>query len=196
MSNFLALFRRNQNEATAEVVVAPRDPAEMIGRGGTTVPSVAPVHKDRRNALGIKAVIDSSTTIRGPVETKNSALVDGNIEGNVTVTGTSRMALLRETCHVRGNVTAPIVMIAGEVHGDVVGRAVRLFRTAIVHGSITAERLGIDAGATIDGGVVRCGEAAAHAVREAMGERPVASVADGQADGPSAFAAARSSRAA
>lgn len=194
MNNFLALFRHGApSEATAEVVTAPRD----ISMGGATVAAVTPVHKERRNALGIKAVIDSSTTIRGPLETKNSALVDGTIEGNVTVTGTSRMALLRETCHVRGNVSAPIVMVAGEVHGDIVGRAVRLFRTAIVHGSITAERLGIDAGATIESGVVRCGEAASHAVREAMGERSVSAVADGPvAGGPSEFAAARRSQAA
>lgn len=182
MSNLLTLFRRNQQrETTAEVVVAPKTAADAA-----VMPTTA-VSKDRRNALGIKAVVDGSTVIHGPIETRNSALIDGTIEGSVTVTGTSRMALLRETCHVQGNVTAPIVMVAGEVRGDIVGRAVRLFRTAVVHGSITAERLGIDAGATIGSGLVLCGEAAAKAVREAMDERPAAAAGEQPASDPAPF---------
>lgn len=133
MANFLALLRRKPEPTSTPIVHAPPAPGANQERKG--------------NYLGVRTVIAEGTTITGSLSVQENIIVNGRVEGNLSAL--ECLALLKPTSVVTGLVQAGQLYVAGEVHGGLRGRFIRLFPSAKVCGTIEAERLVIDMGASI-----------------------------------------------
>lgn len=102
----------------------------------------------------VRSLVAGGMTIEGNITSRNGAAVDGTVSGDVTILGANTALLIRDGARVHGTARAPMVLVRGEVYGDIEGRFVRLFAGCRVHGAIRAGRLVVDDGATIlNGGV-------------------------------------------
>ena len=87
--------------------------------------------------------------VRGNIDVSESLMVLGSVDGDVRVEGKGMALLAKKGSVILGNAEAGIVLLAGEVFGDVEGSIVRLYCTATVHGRISARRLIVDDGAVV-----------------------------------------------
>ena len=121
----------------------------------------APAHDDRSQAVprtGGQATIGRSITIRGEVTGDEDLLIDGRIEGSVTLDQHS--ITIGPEGKVKANVAARIVTVEGRVDGNLTGEEqVVLRRSSVVQGDIKAPRVVLEDGAQFRGGV-QMGEAA------------------------------------
>lgn len=133
MSKLIALFRRPASPIAADLVPLSQ-PLARRGKPGT-------------NHLGIKTVIDAGAVVTGGLQVKENIIINGVVRG--AVEGPSCLVLLKETGLIAGGVHAGQLYVAGEVHGDILAKFVRLFPTARVSGSISADKIVVDLGASI-----------------------------------------------
>jgi cytoskeletal protein CcmA (bactofilin family) len=117
------------------------------------------------------ASIGKSVQIRGEVKGSEDLLVDGLVEGTITLTE-SRLSI-GPNAHVQANVSARDVVILGTLKGDIqaTGR-VELRSGSNLVGDIRAARLSIEENALFSGKVDLVQNAA-----PATGERPASSAA-------------------
>ena len=95
--------------------------------------------------------IGADLTIEGQIRAEGSITVEGYIEGLVRLDGVLTVA---ETGIVRGPVSAPSVIIAGRVIGDIAcSGLVELRASAHVFGNIVAGRISVSPGAQHQGNV-------------------------------------------
>ncbi len=95
-------------------------------------------------------VIGKSITIRGEVSGDEDLLVDGTIDGSITLSA-SRLTI-GPNGRVKANLVARDVIIFGQVSGNVLATgSVDLRQSATLKGDITAARLAIEENATIQG---------------------------------------------
>ncbi len=97
----------------------------------------------------ISTVVGRGTHIVGPVTIKNSARIDGHIEGGVT---SDREIFIGEGGIVDGKIKSQFVVIGGKVTGSVKAtKRVILEEKAELHGNIHTEKLKIVDGAVFNG---------------------------------------------
>jgi len=97
----------------------------------------------------ISTVVGRGTYIVGPVTIKNSARIDGHIEGEVTV---DHEVFIGEGGIVNGKIICEIVVIGGKVTGSVqAALRVILEEKAELHGDIYTGNLKIANGAVFNG---------------------------------------------
>lgn len=101
---------------------------------------------------GAAAVIGKSVEIRGEVKGSEDLLVDGHVEGTVTLTE-SRLTI-GPNAHVEANVSARDVVVLGVLNGNIhaTGR-VELRQGSNVVGDVSAARLSIEENANFRGKV-------------------------------------------
>jgi len=99
----------------------------------------------------VRSLVAGGMTIDGNISSQNGAALDGVVNGDVCVRNANAALLVRETAVVNGSVRAPIIMVCGEINGDIEGRFVRLYPGSRVSGAIRAARLIVDDGAHILG---------------------------------------------
>jgi len=97
----------------------------------------------------ITSMVGEGMVVAGPVVVRDSLMVFGQLRAGVRATGEGSVLLLREGSVVQGDVVAPIVLVKGNVRGNISGKTVRLYRGSKVLGQIRAENLIVDDGATI-----------------------------------------------
>ena len=108
----------------------------------------------------VTAWIGPSIGINGDVVSSENMTVAGRIEGNVTVR--DHALVIAAGGSVRGNITARAVVIHGEVFGSITAESrVEVAATGFVKGDITAPRMVIMEGATLQGKVGISAEPAA-----------------------------------
>jgi cytoskeletal protein CcmA (bactofilin family) len=110
--------------------------------------------------LGSPTVIARGTTIRGDLTFTGAMFLEGRIEGTLRAEGDD--ASLTQTTQgvVHGEIQAPVVVIHGEVHGDVhASERLQLGGEARVDGNIYYKVLQMDAGARVNGKMVHQTEA-------------------------------------
>ena len=95
----------------------------------------------------VPSIISSDVVVKGNVSTSGEIQLDGTIEGDVK----SKNLTIGENGTVKGKVTADDVIVKGSVNGSIVGRNVRLERSAKLNGDICHQTLSIEAGAYIEG---------------------------------------------
>ena len=95
----------------------------------------------------IPSIISSDVVVKGNVSTSGEIQLDGTIEGDVK----SKNLTIGENGTVKGKVTADDVIVKGSVNGSIVGRNVRLEKSAKLNGDICHQTLSIEAGAYIEG---------------------------------------------
>lgn len=114
----------------------------------------------------VPASIGKSVQIRGEVKGSEDLLVDGFVEGTITLTE-SRLTI-GPNARVQANVSARDVIVIGSLHGNVnAGGRVELRAGSHLTGDIRAARLSIEENATFSGKVDLVQTAAAAAAQPA-----------------------------
>jgi cytoskeletal protein CcmA (bactofilin family) len=98
------------------------------------------------------ARIGKSVVIRGEVKGGEDLIIDGRVEGTVTLTE-SRLTI-GATANVAADLSARDVLIQGEVHGNIVASGrVELRSGCLVEGDVRATRLAVEDNAVFRGKV-------------------------------------------
>ena len=98
-------------------------------------------------ANSVPSIISSDVTIKGNISTTGEIQLDGTVEGDVN----SNSLTIGEHGTVKGKVTADDVVVKGTVKGSIVGRNIRLEKSAKLTGDLCHQTLSIEAGAYIEG---------------------------------------------
>lgn len=100
---------------------------------------------------GISTVVGAGATFTGNFKGTENYVIYGTIIGDCNLDGT---VVVEEGGLWRGNITAQIVVIAGELHGDVVAhKKIELAQTAKIVGSISGPTVAVAEGAVIEGAI-------------------------------------------
>lgn len=100
---------------------------------------------------GISTVIGAGAIFSGQFRGVENYVIYGTIEGDCNLDGT---VVVEEGGHWHGNITALNVIIAGDVHGDIVaGKKLELAPTAKITGTISGPTIAIAEGAVIEGSI-------------------------------------------
>jgi len=127
---------------------------------------------------GVPSIISPDLTIVGDLRSEGDLQVDGAVEGDIT----SRLLTIGQSARVQGALTADTVRVYGRVQGRIEAKSVALASTARVDGDIVHESLSMEAGASVEGRLIRRVAPAAARSSAAMPE-PVSSVAASSAAG-------------
>ena len=131
-------------------------------------------NKPAQNAGQIDTLIGSQVVIRGDLHFSGGLYIEGRIIGKVVAEeGQHAIVTLAEQGSIEGEVRAPVVVINGQLHGDVhAGDRVELAAKARVRGNVHYQVVEMTAGAQLTGRLIHAemnqAEAAAWPVAEAM----------------------------
>ena len=93
--------------------------------------------------------MSSGVSIKGDVTFRTTLVIDGNVEGTITSTGTLTVG---QHAHIRGQITAASVTVQGTIDGNVfASERCALESGATLRGDIEAPRLAVDENATFLG---------------------------------------------
>ena len=102
-----------------------------------------------RTGVGREAVIGKSTRVRGRVSGDGDLLVEGTVEGDITVSGD---LVIAEGGRATSSIDAGGVTLRGELEGDVKARGNVLVESgARVRGDVQAESVSLEEGAVFVG---------------------------------------------
>lgn len=94
-------------------------------------------------------MLSSGVSIKGDVTFKTELVIDGEVEGSITSTGTLTVG---EHARIRGDIMAGSVSVKGTVEGNVTAtERCALEAGATLRGDIEAPRLAVDENATFLG---------------------------------------------
>lgn len=102
------------------------------------------------------SIISTDMRVIGDLNSDGEIQVDGNIDGDIR----TRVLLVGETAHIKGEIIADSVRVHGTITGQVKANSVSLASTAHVVGDILHENLSIDKGAYLEGHCRRFSDAA------------------------------------
>ncbi|KAF1687197.1 cell shape determination protein CcmA [Pseudoxanthomonas broegbernensis] len=110
----------------------------------------------QRDGFAIDTLIGPDVVVRGDVEFSGGLYVEGRIQGKVqSVAGKPATLILSENGFIEGEVHAPVVVINGELTGDVhAGERVELAPRARVQGNVHYAVVEMSAGAQLTGRLV------------------------------------------
>ena len=104
-----------------------------------------------KTAAGAKpaapSIVSADMAVSGNLKSKGDIQVDGTVEGDIT----SNKLTIGAAASVRGMIEAEVVVIAGEVFGQIKARQVSLLKTARVMADVVQEKLSIEPGAVFEG---------------------------------------------
>lgn len=101
---------------------------------------------------GGSAAIGASIRIRGDVTGDENLIIQGEIEGTITVHGHN--VTISKTGKVKANIQATQIIVEGELAGDMLGVEKVIIRdTGNVHGNIVAPRVTLEDGALFKGSI-------------------------------------------
>lgn len=106
----------------------------------------------------LTAFIDQGSEFSGKLSFKDTVRIDGRFEGEISSENT---LIVGESGHVTANIRSQVVIVSGEVHGDIhASGMVTLHKTAKVFGDLHTERLAVEEGAQLSGRVEMSGKPA------------------------------------
>ncbi|CAA7619754.1 Cell shape determination protein CcmA [Candidatus Terasakiella magnetica] len=112
----------------------------------------AAVHSSRSNHAGLPlSVIGADVRIVGNIYTQGEMQIDGQVEGDITC----QRLLVGEGGRITGEVTAETVQVHGALTGKISASAVTIARSANVVGDVIQDSLEIEAGASMEGRLIR-----------------------------------------
>lgn len=139
--------------------------------------------KPRRHKPGtVDTLVGSNTEIRGDVLFSGGLHVDGRIKGKVLANAGEAASLsVSETGSIEGDVSVPILMVNGQVSGNVhAGQKMTLAPNARVTGNVYYNLIEVQGGAEVNGQMVHDpnGDRVPGSVLESRGESGAAGVRD------------------
>jgi cytoskeletal protein CcmA (bactofilin family) len=140
-----------------EIVVADVIPKATPQPAPASVPPTQPVqghapqpHLEPRRRR--RAVMGPKISFKGELVGEEDLLIQGNVEGVVYLKGHN--LTIGDGAIVRADILAKNVIVEGDVTGDVIGQERIIMRsTSNVRGNVVAERITMDDGAKIRGGI-------------------------------------------
>lgn len=99
----------------------------------------------------IPSIIGTSMKVSGNLDSEGAVQIEGTIHGDVRCAEVT----VGRTANVLGNIEAEVANIHGTVNGEIRARSVIMSSTARVTGDVIHEELTIDAGAYIEGQMMR-----------------------------------------
>ena len=97
----------------------------------------------------LTAFIDQGSEFTGKLSFKDTVRIDGRFEGEISSENT---LIIGESGSVHANIHSEIVIISGEVHGDIfANQQITLHKNARVTGNLKTKGLAVDEGAEING---------------------------------------------
>jgi len=95
------------------------------------------------------SIISSEAKFTGSITGDDSLRIVGNYEGEIGIGG---LVWIEETAKVVGRVTAPYVIVEGEVEGDIVtARHVEIRRKGRIRGDISSDIIAMEKGCVVEG---------------------------------------------
>lgn len=92
----------------------------------------------------LTAFIDQGSEFTGKLSFKDTVRIDGSFEGEITSENT---LIVGETGRVQASIESEVVIISGEVHGDIhARRQLTLHKTARVYGNVLTASLVVEEG--------------------------------------------------
>lgn len=127
----------------------------MLPRLGKALGAVsAAAHNGSRHSSGLPlSVIGPDVKIIGNIITQGEMQIDGQVEGDISCL----RLLVGEGGRISGEVTAEIVQVHGELNGKINASAVLISKSGRVTGDVTQDSLEIEAGASMEGRLIRRG---------------------------------------
>jgi cytoskeletal protein CcmA (bactofilin family) len=113
--------------------------------------------KGARNGTNtVETLIGPRVTIRGDVQFSGGLYVEGKIIGKITAEeGSAAVLTISEQGMIEGEVHAPVVIIAGSLHGDIhASERIEFSPTAKVQGNVHYKVVQMTAGATLTGRLI------------------------------------------
>jgi cytoskeletal protein CcmA (bactofilin family) len=115
-----------------------------FGKGGGT--------SSRKSATGgTLSLIGADVRIVGNITTEGEIQIDGQLEGDIVC----HRLLIGESGRITGEITAETTQVHGEVIGKITAGAVVIARAARIAGDIIHDSIEIEAGAQLEGRLVR-----------------------------------------
>ena len=96
----------------------------------------------------ISTILGEGCVIRGDIECKDHARIDGTIEGNVTAT---HGLVLGGKGILNGNVKTHEVVVYGIIKGNLDSKHLEIKSSGEIHGDVSTEKIQIHMGATCNG---------------------------------------------
>ncbi|MGB8326542.1 MAG: polymer-forming cytoskeletal protein [Steroidobacteraceae bacterium] len=128
----------------ASTGIAPRE-AER----GNPAPLHADAQRKAREHELRESVISAGLTIDGKIDGAGSLRLGGRFKGDVSIDGN---LTIDAGAHLAGQVRASVVVIGGELEGNVIGaKRVEVLDTAVVTGDVKAGTIAVAAGARMRG---------------------------------------------
>ncbi len=103
------------------------------------------------------SVIGPDVKIVGNIFTQGEMQIDGHVEGDIVC----QRLLVGEGGRISGEVTAEIVQVHGELTGKINASTVLITKSGRVTGDVTQDSLEIEAGASMEGRLIRRGSSKA-----------------------------------
>ncbi|MDR1024721.1 MAG: polymer-forming cytoskeletal protein [Treponema sp.] len=104
--------------------------------------------------FSVNTIIGPNCELNGDLSTDGFTRVDGNIRGNLTVTG---RVVVGESARMRGNISGTVVTIGGVIRGNVLAsERLTILSGALVLGDIITRRIQADEGCLVHGRVRVC----------------------------------------
>lgn len=156
------MFERNKGKQSAP----PQDYSPTSSQTPSTASTSGSV--DVRK----KAMIGSSITIKGTVSGDEDLLIQGKVEGAITLK--DHEVSVGQSGQITADITAKIIRIDGEVTGDISGsEKVILSKSGNVRGNIVAPRVTLEDGAIFKGSIdMDPGDTATNSVSLAPEKKP------------------------
>lgn len=133
----------------------------------------AAVNTVRTNGTSVLSVIGYDVHITGNIETSGEMQIDGQVDGDVFCGS----LIVGENACITGEINANLVKLHGELRGKVNAATVSIARTARVVGDIIHESVEIEAGAQLDGRLLRRDASTTPATSLPAPEKPAAATA-------------------
>lgn len=109
-------------------------------------------HGARTGTGGVPlSVIGADVRIVGNIFTQGEMQIDGQVEGDITC----HCLMVGEGARITGEVTAETVRVHGELNGKITADSVTIAKSARVVGDVIQDSLEIEAGASMEGRLVR-----------------------------------------
>lgn len=109
------------------------------------------------NTTNVSTIIGDGTVVQGDVIFADGLHIDGKVVGNVSASPDSQTTLtLSKMGAIHGNVDVPIVVIDGEVQGDVSSsERIQLLENSKITGNVMYNLIEMSVGAEVNGQLIK-----------------------------------------
>ncbi|MDR0569573.1 MAG: polymer-forming cytoskeletal protein [Spirochaetaceae bacterium] len=108
----------------------------------------------KRGDFLVNTIIGPGTQVNGVVESPGFTRIDGNVQGDVRVTG---RIVIGERARLKSNISGTAITVGGVVYGNILAsERIIILASALILGDVITRRIQADEGCLIHGKVLVC----------------------------------------